>query len=119
PDQSAHAYTSRGTTTSTVTRQYHHEDPRHPTLLTGISVVGNGSDGKPMQQRLSRYAYDERGWAVRSEREGAVLEVAQLRRAGLLEDVDKPSGLAVLVHSRSPIRPDGQQLKIYSSQVAG
>src|SRR5690606_7666883 len=99
PDQPVHAYTSRGTTSSTVTRRYHHEDPRHPTLLTGISVVGNGSDGKPMQQRLSRYAYDERGWAVRSEREGAVLEVAQLERASLLEDVSKPSGLAVLVHS--------------------
>ncbi|NBD22228.1 hypothetical protein GTZ97_16355, partial [Aquabacterium fontiphilum] len=118
-DKTAHIYTSRGTTRSTLTRHYHHEDPRHPTLLTGISVAGNGSDGKPMQARLSRYAYDERGWAIRSEREGAVLELARIERAGLREDTQRPSGVAVLVHSKTAQQPQGQQLTIYSSQVAG
>jgi RHS repeat-associated protein len=118
-DTTAHIYTSRGTTRSSLTRRYHHEDPRHPTLLTGISVVGNGSDGKPMQVRLSRYAYDERGWAIRSERDGAVLELSRIERAGLRQDTERPSGVAVLVHSKTPQQPEGQQLTVYSSQVVG
>lgn len=57
-----------GTTVSTVTRHYHHEDPKHPTLLTGISVIGTGSDGKFMNERISTYAYNVDGKAVMSVR---------------------------------------------------
>ena len=39
--------------------RYHHEDTRHPTLLTGISQG---------QRRLSRYEYDAQGQAQRSQR---------------------------------------------------
>ncbi|GIZ51267.1 RHS repeat-associated core domain-containing protein [Noviherbaspirillum aridicola] len=67
-DRKRHAWTERGTTTSTVTRHYHHEDPRHPTLLTGISVSGTGSDGRAMQERISTYAYDAAGKGILSVR---------------------------------------------------
>ncbi|GIZ50571.1 hypothetical protein NCCP691_05850 [Noviherbaspirillum aridicola] len=67
-DRKRHAWTERGTTTSTVTRHYHHEDPRHPTLLTGISVSGTGSDGRAMQERVSTYAYDAAGKGILSVR---------------------------------------------------
>jgi RHS repeat-associated protein len=49
-------------------RHYHYEDPRHPTLLTGISVQGPGSDGKPMNERLASYAYGDNGRAILSVR---------------------------------------------------
>lgn len=51
-----------------ITRSYHYEDPKFPTLLTGISVQGRGSDGVPMHQRISTYGYDNLGKAVRSEK---------------------------------------------------
>lgn len=66
--QPAHAYTERGITSSAITRSYHYEDPRHPTLLTGISVVGTGSDGILMNARIATYAYDAAGRAVLSVR---------------------------------------------------
>jgi RHS repeat-associated protein len=53
----------RGTTTSTVSRIYHYEDAKHPTLLTGITVQGQGSDGKPMNERIVTWGYDARGRA--------------------------------------------------------
>jgi YD repeat-containing protein len=49
-----------------VSRLYHYEDARHPSLITGISVHGTGSDGQAMQQRLVTWGYDERGRAVSS-----------------------------------------------------
>lgn len=51
----AHPWANRGTTQSAVTRSYHYESPRHPTLLTGISVRGTGSDGVPMQVRVASW----------------------------------------------------------------
>jgi hypothetical protein len=51
-----------------VQRHYHYEDPRHPTLLTGISVQGQGSDGKPMDERIASYAYGDTGRAILSVR---------------------------------------------------
>ncbi|MDP2110624.1 MAG: RHS repeat-associated core domain-containing protein, partial [Thiobacillus sp.] len=48
-------------------RHYHFDAPAHPTLLTGISVVGQGvagKEGKP--QRISTYAYDDQGRAILS-----------------------------------------------------
>ena len=53
---------------STVRRVYHHEDTRFPTLLTGITVAGTGSDGKPMRERIATWAYDSNGLAVLSIR---------------------------------------------------
>ncbi|MBL0942775.1 MAG: DUF2235 domain-containing protein [Hydrogenophaga sp.] len=43
-------------------RHYHHEDPRWPVLLTGISE----QQGEPPPQRLSTWAYDAQGRAVLS-----------------------------------------------------
>ena len=51
-----------------VQRHYHYEDPRHPTLLTGISVQGQGSDGKPMDERIASYGYGHTGRATLSVR---------------------------------------------------
>lgn len=65
-DQKAHPYANRGVTSSAVTRSYHYEDARHPTLLTGITVTGTGSDGQAMQQRISSWAYDADARAVLS-----------------------------------------------------
>lgn len=104
---------------SGVARLYHYEDSRHPTLLTGVSAVPLAQNGNAKEVRISRYAYDDKGWAIRSEREGTVLELARLDRAGIREDTTNPSGFAVLVHSKTADKPQGQQLKIYSSQVAG
>jgi RHS repeat-associated protein len=53
----------RGTTTSTVSRIYHYEDAKHPTLLTGITVQGQGSDARPMNERIVTWGYDARGRA--------------------------------------------------------
>jgi RHS repeat-associated protein len=53
----------RGVSTSSVTRVYHYEDPRHPTLLTGLSVQGQGGDGQLMNRREATWGYDARGRA--------------------------------------------------------
>jgi RHS repeat-associated protein len=53
----------RGTTTSSVSRLYHYENARYPTLLTGITVKGKGSDGKAMDERIVTWGYDARGRA--------------------------------------------------------
>jgi YD repeat-containing protein len=66
PDKPAHALTSRGTTTSRISRTYHHEDPRSPWLLTGISTETMGPGGKPIATRYSTYGYDSAGRAVLS-----------------------------------------------------
>jgi len=65
-DTKAHAYTDRGVSSSSVSRIYHYEDAKYPTLLTGVSVLGSGSDGKLMNQRLVTWAYDARGRAALS-----------------------------------------------------
>lgn len=49
---------------SSAVRLYHYEDPRHPTLLTGISVDAPDAGGHRAKMRLSTYAYDEAGRAV-------------------------------------------------------
>jgi RHS repeat-associated protein len=58
-----HAWSNRPVTTSATSRRYHHEDPRWPTHLTGISLHGTGSDGVPVDARLSTYAYNPQGRA--------------------------------------------------------
>ena len=63
-----HAYADRGVSSSSVSRVYHYEDARFPTLLTGISVIGSGSDGTLMSQRIGTYAYDGAGRGVLSVR---------------------------------------------------
>lgn len=63
PDKPAHALTSRGTTTSQISRVYHHEDPRSPWLLTGISVETTGADRKTVATRFSTFGYDSDGHA--------------------------------------------------------
>ncbi len=51
---------------SSAVRLYHHEDLRHPTLLTGISLDAPEVGGQRVTTRLSAYAYDEDGRAVLS-----------------------------------------------------
>ena len=60
------AYANRGITSSSISRLYHYEDPRHPTLLTGITVSGIGSDGQLLNQRISTWAYDADGRGILS-----------------------------------------------------
>ncbi len=59
PDQKARPSDSRGAADSTVSRVYHHEDPRFPWLLTGISVETAGADGKPVATRFATFGYDD------------------------------------------------------------
>lgn len=66
PDKPAHALTSRGTTTSTVSRLYHHEDPASPWLMTGISIETTGADKKTVATRYSTFGYDSDGHAILS-----------------------------------------------------
>ncbi len=63
PERKAHPLTDRGTTTSAVSRLYHHEDPRFPWLLTGISIETIGADGKRTTARYATYGYDANGLA--------------------------------------------------------
>jgi RHS repeat-associated protein len=72
PDKKAHALSSRGTTRSTTSRVYHHEDPRSPWLMTGISVESVSADGKPITSRYSTYGYDDTGRAILSTHAGNV-----------------------------------------------
>ena len=118
-DKPAHPLTNRGTTTSSVSRAYHYEDARFPTLLTGISVSGSGSDGKALNQRISTYGYDQRGWAVLSEHGGLKVELAVFERASLSELPGSTPGRSVLVHGRTAERPEGRRLEIRSAMVAG
>ncbi|MES2408654.1 MAG: RHS repeat-associated core domain-containing protein [Pseudomonadota bacterium] len=61
-----YAYANRGLTSSSISRLYHYEDPRHPTLLTGITVSGIGSDGQLINQRIRTWAYDRDGRGILS-----------------------------------------------------
>jgi len=62
-DNKAHPLTSRGTTTSSISRIYHHENAQFPWLMTGISVEAPGPDGKPATTRFATYGYDNNGLA--------------------------------------------------------
>ncbi|MFZ6864823.1 DUF6531 domain-containing protein, partial [Undibacterium sp. Ji67W] len=64
PDQQQHAFANRGVTTSSINRQYHYEDKRFPSFLTGISMHGRGSDGQQIDRRIGTYQYDERGRGI-------------------------------------------------------
>jgi RHS repeat-associated protein len=74
--QRTHAFSNISPSRSSITRSYHYEDPKFPTLLTGISVQGSGSDGVSMHQRISSYGYDSRGKAVLSQKADGVEKVS-------------------------------------------
>lgn len=42
-------------------QRYHYEDPRHPTLLTGISIEDLDHSGRRVIRRVATYGYDEQG----------------------------------------------------------
>ena len=63
-----HRFTDRGVTTRGMSRVYHYEDKRFPTLLSGISVYGEGSDQVARALRISTYRYDAQGRAIESMR---------------------------------------------------
>jgi RHS repeat-associated protein len=75
PATKAHALSSRGTTRSTTSRIYHHEDPRSPWLMTGISIESPGADSKPVSTRYATYGYDGTGRAILSTHAGNVDKV--------------------------------------------
>lgn len=68
PATQPHPYAGRGTTTSTLAREYHYEDEHSPALLTGITVSGSGTDGELVHQRIASWAYDQEARAIRSVR---------------------------------------------------
>jgi RHS repeat-associated protein len=83
PDTKAHALSSRGTTRSTTSRIYHHEDSRSPWLMTGISLETAAADGKPVSTRYATYGYDGTGRAILSTHAGNVDKVTlDISKAG-------------------------------------
>jgi RHS repeat-associated protein len=75
PGKKAHALSSRGTTRSTTSRVYLHEDPRNPWLMTGIGIETVGADGTPVSTRYATYGYDRAGRAILSTHAGNVDKV--------------------------------------------
>jgi RHS repeat-associated protein len=75
PATKAHELSSRGTTRSTTSRFYHHEDPRSPWLMTGISIETVGEHGKLATARYATYGYDDTGRAILSTHAGNVGKV--------------------------------------------
>jgi RHS repeat-associated protein len=75
PDKKAHALSSRASTRSTTSRVYHHEDPRSPWLMTGISIETIVANDKPITTRYSTYGYDDTGRAILSTHAGNVDKV--------------------------------------------
>ncbi len=74
--QRMHAFSNIGPSRSSITRSYHYEDPKFPTLLTGISVQGSGSDGASMHQRISTYGYDSLGRAILSQKADGIEKIS-------------------------------------------
>jgi RHS repeat-associated protein len=64
-DEAAKQNTPPNPANGPVARQYHYEDPRHPTRLTGISVTGK-ANGQVVTQRLSTFGYQADGRAILS-----------------------------------------------------
>ena len=97
PEQKVHAWANRGVSSSSVARLYHYEDPVNPSLLTGISVSGQGSDGQLMLQRIATYGYDAYGRAdlsvkgeparLASDASGKTLEPKRLAAGTGIEQV--------------------------------
>lgn len=110
--QKAHPYANRGVTTSAVTREYHYEDKRFPTLLTGITVAGAGSDGQPMHRRIASWAYDAAGRAVLSVSGPLPAEGAPTEPNAVRLDFSQP-GKTLLTTA------DGRQTVYLTGMVAG
>ena len=81
-NQPAHPYANRGVSSSSISRTYHYEDANHPTLLTGISVTGQGSDQQLIHQRISTYGYDINGNAILSMKANGAEKVTLDRSEG-------------------------------------
>jgi RHS repeat-associated protein len=109
-----HADTGIGS--SNISRIYHYEEPKFPTLLTGITIKGSGSDGKRVNQRIVTWAYDADGKAVLSvkgeparwqtDKDGKPLQSAKLVEGTGIEQVmlDRTSpGKTILTNSLGQI----------------
>ncbi len=59
---------TNATPSAPIQKTYHYEDANHPTLLTGISLQGQGSDGQATNQRLVSWAYDKAGRGAQRQR---------------------------------------------------
>ncbi len=75
----AHPWANRLGSSSAITRSYHYEDTRWPHMLTGISIQGQGSDGRDMAQRTATWRYNERGQAIAWWRGNAPADPAQAK----------------------------------------
>lgn len=65
-----------------VSRVYHHEDPRFPWLLTGISIETPGPRGQPVVTRFATFGYDDNAQANLSTHAGNVGKVTLDTREG-------------------------------------
>lgn len=65
-----------------VSRVYHHEDPRFPWILTGISIETPGPRGQPVLTRFATFGYDDNAQANLSTHAGNVGKVTLDTREG-------------------------------------
>ena len=103
------------TPSAPVQKTYHYEDASHPTLLTGISLQGQGSDGQATNQRLVSWVYDKAGRAVLSVKgayDSAKAGIEQVRLEFAPKNPDG-SGTTILTNSL------GQTTRYHYAQVNG
>ncbi len=75
PSNHKNDHNSKDTTEPQSGRQYHYEDAQHPTLLTGISIVGNSENNQAAIQRYATFGYQQDGKAILSTHAGNVDKV--------------------------------------------
>lgn len=61
--------------TATSSRLYHHEDPRNPWLMTGISIETTGNDKQATTTRYATFGYDSNARAILSTHAGNIGKV--------------------------------------------
>lgn len=73
PQRLAHAHANRIASHSNLSRIYHHDDPDHPTALTGITLQGTDTTGRDVSERL----LDLPGWHEPSDINGRALTMSK------------------------------------------
>jgi RHS repeat-associated protein len=79
-----HAWSNRAPSSSSIRRIYHYENPQWPQMLTGVSILGAGSDGQQTSQRLSTFLYNPRGQGILSVK-GSPAQLAQDAQGNTLQ----------------------------------
>ena len=108
----------RGVSSSSVSKSYHYEDARHPALLTGISIQGQGSDAQLLNQRLVTWGYDAKGRANLSVKgQPARLELDQQGKPALPKRLAAGTGIEQVTLEFKEKRLDGSGITILTNSL--